>query len=69
MDNTGQKQITKLLELIYIRHVMHVIADIHVPTHCSTFYNDTFSNGDRYGIEMSILDLDGELTNLHAFWD
>lgn len=58
----------KLEKGLFLRFLIHFIADIHQPLHCSTLYSDKFPDGDRGGNLYEVYH-DGYRTNLHTVWD
>jgi len=56
-----------------LRFVIHLVADIHQPLHCSSRVSSKFTEGDRGGNDLSVTetDLEGQKHSkkLHSFWD
>ncbi|CAD8106344.1 unnamed protein product [Paramecium primaurelia] len=52
-----------------LRVLLHVIGDMHQPLHDTTFWNDTFPNGDAGGNFMKIQLKNGTFVNFHSYWD
>ncbi|CAD8123975.1 unnamed protein product [Paramecium sonneborni] len=52
-----------------LRVLLHVIGDMHQPLHDTTFWNDTYPNGDAGGNFMKIQLKNGSFVNFHSYWD
>src|ERR1700761_5626216 len=42
------------LRAAYLSYLVHLVGDIHQPLHCESLYNDTYTNGDRGGNDISL---------------
>lgn len=50
-----------------LRMLIHIVADIHQPCHCVSYYSPEFPNGDRAGTKYKIKHPD--FKSLHAIFD
>jgi len=61
------KRANKLEKAIFLRFLIHFLADIHQPLHCADLYSKKFPEGDKGG---NLFRIDNkEFHQLHAFWD
>jgi len=67
MSNSSYANIT-IEKSMMLRMMMHIIGDMHQPLHSAEYYSSLFPNGDMGGNLINIT-WDGEVTELHAFWD
>ncbi len=53
---------------VYLAWLIHLAGDIHMPLHCSSFFNDAYPKGDRGGNSYYIKPAVRGIS-LHSFWD
>ena len=56
-----------LEKAIMLRHLIHLVADIHQPLHCCELYSAEFPYGDRGGNRFRLSEISPD--TLHKLWD
>lgn len=56
------------LRAAYLSYLIHLIGDIHQPLHCSSFYTEIYTNGDRGGNDFYVKPAQ-QAIRLHGLWD
>jgi hypothetical protein len=56
-------------QAIDLSWIEHLVGDIHQPLHATSAYSSTFPQGDRGGNSVMIMTTQGQIMNLHAYWD
>jgi hypothetical protein len=59
----------KVRKAIAICWVEHLVGDIHQPLHATSWFSKEFPNGDQGGNLVVIKNGNGEVVNLHSYWD
>lgn len=66
VNTLGSSKAKDFEKALMLRFLMHFVADIHQPMHCTTLYSQKFPKGDMGG---NLFQLQGPEKNLHAYWD
>lgn len=64
----GDRAPTPVERAAYLAWLLHLVADIHQPLHCTAFFSDVYPEGDAGGNLFCVRDGDRPV-KLHAFWD
>jgi len=64
----GDRVPTAVERAAHLAWLVHLVADIHQPLHCTAFFSDPYPEGDAGGNLFCVRDGDRPV-KLHAFWD
>ncbi|EAR94988.2 p1/s1 nuclease (macronuclear) [Tetrahymena thermophila SB210] len=58
-----------VMKHIFLKHLVHLVGDIHQPLHTVSFYSYQFQNGDLGGNKQMVQLSDNRKNNLHFYFD
>ncbi|KAL4441145.1 hypothetical protein ABPG74_002095 [Tetrahymena malaccensis] len=58
-----------VMKHIFLKHLVHLVGDIHQPLHTVSFFSQKFQNGDLGGNKQMVQLSDSKKNNLHFYFD